>query len=79
MTAGVLCYPAISMLYAATLHLYLGSVYLFTAAIMIIAVINTLYIYRCLNKCVGTKCHNHHIILDVNETLDKISGLTTVV
>ena len=79
MTAGVLCYPAISMLYAATLHLYLGSVYLFTAAIMIIAVLNTLYIYRCLNKCVATKSYNPHIISDVNETLDKISGLTTVV
>ena len=79
MTAGVLCYPAISMLYAATLHLYLGSVYLFTAAIMIIAVLNTLYIYRCLDKRARKKSSPHQIIFDANETLDKISGLTTVV
>ena len=84
MTVGVLCTPAISLLYAATLNWYIGTVYLFTAGIVIIAVLNTLYVYgylKNLEKKAGkeTTSSNQNIFLEANDTLEKMAGLTTVV
>ena len=80
MTVGVLCTPAISLLYAATLNWYIGTVYLFTAGIVIIAVLNTLYVYGYLQKAgKETTSSNHNIFLEANDTLEKMAGLTTVV
>ena len=75
MAAGVLCYPVISMLYATTLDIYLGSVYLFTSGILIIAIINTLYVYKYLTMH-RAPSDDKDIVSDANETLGKMSELT---
>ena len=50
MNVGALCWPVLSMLYAATLDWYLGTVYLFNAGVCIIVILNTLYVFKYLTS-----------------------------
>ena len=50
MNVGALCWPVISLLYAATLDWYLGFVYFFGAGVLVIVVLNTLYVFRYLTS-----------------------------
>ena len=79
-SVGALCTPIITMLYAATLELYLGTVFLFSAAIIFIVLVITLYIYGYLNNLEKfSNSNNQSTILEANESLRGMSGLTTVV
>ena len=67
------------MLYAATLELYLGTVYLFSAAFILIVLVITLYIYGYLNNLEKfSNSNNQSTILEANESLRGMSGFLYV-